>query len=112
MENDVRVLSLNEEFKEMERGVSDAAYFFLESLDEQGKELEIYLVNDVRMGEINHERRGRSSSTNVLALGTPEDFPHPDSELMHIGEIYLSPEYISNHEEDIYYMLLHGILHP
>ncbi len=49
--------------------------------------------------------------TNVLSFPNPKDFPHPEYDGIYLGEIYLNPDYIKEHEENFDHMLLHGILH-
>jgi rRNA maturation RNase YbeY len=48
---------------------------------------------------------------NVLSFPAKTDFPRPDLENQPIGEVYLNPKYIEEHEEDLSLMLAHGILH-
>ena len=49
--------------------------------------------------------------TNVLSFPNPKDFPHPEYDGFYLGEIYLNPDYIKEHEENFDHMVLHGILH-
>ena len=111
VENEVSVISLSRRFRKVERGIEDAARFFLETLDKNNARVEIYLVSDKKMRLINHQYRDKDSSTNVLAFEMPSNFPNTDSKFESLGEIYLSPTYIKKHGEDINHMLLHGILH-
>ncbi len=77
----------------------------------QGKAyLEVYLVGKEFMEK------------NVLAFPAPKNFPHPNTKLKPLGEIYLNPDFIS---KDLYwppttnyelrtklsFMLIHGFLH-
>ena len=48
---------------------------------------------------------------NVLTYPADPHFPRPDLDSPVLGEIYLNPEYIADHEENLYYMLIHGMLH-
>ena len=111
MKNEISVVSLDKRFKKNERGIQDAAHFFLETLSKNKTGVEVFLVGDKKMRAINQKHRGKSSSTNVLAFEAPGDFPSANKKLLELGEIYLSPTYIKKHDEDINYMLLHGILH-
>lgn len=48
---------------------------------------------------------------NVLAFPAPKRFPRPDIKAKPLGEIYLNPDYIKKHRENLAYMLIHGLLH-
>ena len=61
--------------------------------------LEIYLVGDTFMRK------------NVLAFPHPRGFPRPDLKEIPLGEIYVNPKYISEHNENFTFMLIHGFLH-
>jgi len=61
--------------------------------------LEIYLVGKAFMDK------------NVLAFPASKNFPRPDKKGKFLGEIYLNPDYIKKHNEDIFFMLCHGFLH-
>lgn len=60
---------------------------------------EVYLVDRTFMNK------------NVLAFRAPHKFPRPDVRGKFLGEIYLNPDYIRKHREDIMFMLTHGFLH-
>ena len=60
---------------------------------------EIYLVGEGVMNK------------NVLAFPAPKRFPHPDIKGHTLGEVFLNPEYIKKHGEDLLFMLIHGFLH-
>lgn len=61
--------------------------------------LEVFLVGDEFM------------SKNVLSFPHPIDFPRPDIKQQALGEIYLNPQYILDHQENLIFMLIHGFLH-
>ena len=109
--NEISVLSLSARSSAMERDVKEATRFFLKVLDKNNVGLEIFLVDEKKMSAINKQYRGKNSPTNVLAFEPPMEFPHSGDNIARLGEIYLSPTYIKKHEEDLFYMLLHGILH-
>ena len=76
-----------------------------------GVSVEVYLVPDEVIRSLNLAWRGKNKPTNVLSFESPEGVPHPETELRHLGEIYLAPEYINNHNEDIRKLAIHGLLH-
>lgn len=61
--------------------------------------LEVYLVGDDFMKK------------NVLSFEHPKGFPSPHIKEKPLGEIYLNPKYIEEHNEDLIYMLIHGFTH-
>ncbi|TGM44600.1 rRNA maturation RNase YbeY [Leptospira biflexa] len=85
---------------------------FLHSL-----ELSIYLVNDSLMAEINEERRGKPTTTDVLSF--PLYSEHPPIPVQILGEVVISMETCKKQAMEIghglvdefYRLLVHGILH-
>jgi len=61
--------------------------------------VDIFLVGDAFMRK------------NVLAFPAPKRFPRPDREGRYLGEIYLNPDYVKRHKENLIFMLVHGLLH-
>lgn len=53
----------------------------------------------------------KTMNKNVLSFPATDGFPRPDLAGPPLGEVYLNPEYIQEHDEDIFLMLAHGILH-
>jgi len=94
----------------MEKRLEAAAKKVFKILGISGRSLEIFLVPNPVMRDINREYRGKDKETNILSFEAPA-VPRPEEKLVHLGEIYLAPEYISAHNEDIEYLLVHGILH-
>ena len=94
----------------MEKKIKTAAETILKILGVFGRSLEVFLVSDALMRDINNKYRGKNKATNVLSF-EPADMPYPPGSARPLGTIYLAPKYITNHNEDIRYLLLHGILH-
>ncbi len=62
--------------------------------------VEVLIVGDVFMKK------------NVLAYPAPLNFPRPDlGKKRDLGEIYINPGYIAQHNEDARRMTIHGFLH-
>lgn len=93
------VVSLARKFKKIEKVVKRAGEKLLKLSKMPGNQVEIYLVGN------------RFMRKNVLAFPAPAAFPQPDVRRKAIGEIYLNPDYIREHQEDLIYMLVHGFLH-
>ncbi len=53
----------------------------------------------------------RTMNKNVLAFPAPRRFPRPDVAGKPLGEVYLNPDYIRAHGENLTYLLVHGFLH-
>jgi len=95
----VAIVLLDRRFQDLKRKVHAAAKKIISLTKSRGGCAEIYLVN------------GRFMNKNVLAFRAPKNFPRPDIKGRFLGEIYLNPDYIKNHKEDIFLMLTHGFLH-
>ena len=111
MTNRVSVISVSGRFRKVELGIEKSAHFFLGALNERNTHLDIFLVSKRKMSAINRTHRGKNHSTNVLAFEPPCNFPVSSDHEIELGEIYLCPSHIKKHKEDIYNMLLHGVLH-
>lgn len=94
----------------MENRLKKAALKVLGYMGVNGCSVDVFLVSDGVMRDINREYGGKDKGTNILSFESP-DFPDPEKKPRHLGEIYLAPDYISNHNEDILRLLVHGILH-
>jgi probable rRNA maturation factor len=84
--------------------------FGLSRLKKEGF-LEVYLVDDGTIRQLNSRYRGKNCSTNVLAFPWPRGFISADLKSKPLGEIYLAPDYIRKHGEDLELLALHGLLH-
>lgn len=93
--------------KEIKKTISEA----LGILRVSGVSVEVYLVSDETIHSLNLTWRGKDKPTNVLSFESPEGVPRPDIPMRHLGEIYLAPEYVSAHNEDIKKLAVHGLLH-
>lgn len=90
-----------------------------EEFEPDNYEISLILVNDEKIKDINRAYRGIDSPTDVLSfsfLETADDF---EEEMLDLGEIYISTETIlkqstewnNTPEQELYYMLIHGLLH-
>lgn len=94
------VISAREEFMADEKTVKQALSKLDKILNLDSKSVEVFLVDDAFMKK------------NVLSFEAPKDFPHPESQKYQpLGEIYLNPKYIKENNENLVYMLVHGLLH-
>lgn len=70
------------------------------------KPIDVFLVDGPTMRKLNKKYRKKDKTTNVLSFVTPLNFP-----IDVLGEIYLDPKYIEKKNEDMIFMMLHGVLH-
>lgn len=71
---------------------------------------DVFLVSNSEIRELNRKFRKKDKPTNVLAFPDPASFPAVQKH-RRLGEIYLSSQYIEAHNEDLIFMLVHGVLH-
>lgn len=94
----VTVVAAKKKFNKMARAVKINAQK-LSAAAAHKSFFEVYLVDRTFMNK------------NVLAFRAAHKFPRPDVPGKFLGEIYLNPEYIKKHREDIRLMLVHGFAH-
>lgn len=82
----------------------------LKTLGVKNSYAEVFLVSNKEIQSLNKKFRGKNKPTNVLSFPVPRKFPIPGKKKF-LGEIYLSPKYIEEHNEDLEFMLIHGLLH-
>lgn len=97
--------------EEQEKKLRETAKEILEFLGFKDSIVEVNLVGSGIMRSLNYKFRGRNSTTNVLSFETPDIFPSHRGFPRLLGEVYLNPVYVREHNEDIKYLLIHGLLH-
>ena len=74
----------------------------------------IFLLDGTEMKKL-EERAGlqkqKNHVPNVLSFPEPAGFPHPETEVKLLGEVYLNKDLASEGFEELAYLLIHGILH-
>ena len=70
------------------------------------KPIDLFLIDSETMRKLNRKYRKKNKATKVLSFATPLNFPS-DS----LGEFYLDPKYIEKKDENLTYMMVHGVLH-
>lgn len=106
----VLVVSGSAKYRPYERGIRRALTAGLRMLRVRGS-LEVYLVDDRTMRRLNKRYRGKDKPANVLSFTWPRQFVAFDVPSRPLGEIYLGPDHIRRHKEDIVCMAVHGLLH-
>ncbi|MBI5732063.1 MAG: rRNA maturation RNase YbeY [Candidatus Magasanikbacteria bacterium] len=118
--NKVLVSSLKPRFKSGEKYLKSVASKILRVLKKDNFVLEINLTDQGTMRKVNKRYRGADKPTNVLSFQESPNFPHPESKLNYLGEIYLCPDHIkkearvngiTSYQLLIESLLVHGVLH-
>ena len=106
----VLVVSGSAKYRPYERDIRRALTVGLWMLRLRGS-LEVYLVDDRTMRHLNRRYRGKDKPANVLSFPWPRQFIAFNAGSRPMGEIYLGPDHIRRHKEDIAFMAVHGLLH-
>lgn len=108
--NTISVSLSSARFASLEAMAGKIARSALALLGEDGVSVELYLVSEKAMQKLNAQYRHKDVSTNVLSFCEPEGFMHPDK-ARHLGEIYISPDFVRKHNQSLAHMVVHGMLH-
>ena len=92
----------------MVKGALERALVFLCRLDVS---LEVYLISEKEMRALNRDHHAADCPTNILSFPAAPSFPTPEFPGLFLGEIFLAPEYVRDHGEDIIFLAVHGLLH-
>lgn len=98
-------------YEKLEKEVKKAARAALDFLRKDDISVEVNLVGDGEMKNLNRKFRGKNKVTNVLSFSEPKGFPHPESRLRFLGEVYLAPDYVRERGEGLGRLAVHGVLH-
>jgi probable rRNA maturation factor len=109
--NKIVVRSEHKKYEASQGLVKKAVHRSLDFFNKDGYLLEINLVDGREMRRLNRETRKKDRDTNVLSFSEPINFPHPETNLQPLGEVYLSPDYIKKKGESLTRLAVHGTLH-
>ena len=118
--NKALIFSSEKKFKKFEKEIKDKVLKVLKILGENNALIEIYLIGDSEMRFLNRKFMRKDKPTDILSFKEPKKFPHPETELCCLGEIYLDMLYIKkeaaagqtvDYESLIIKLLIHGALH-
>lgn len=90
--NKVEVVSLNKKHRVYEKKIKKITRKFLQLLKKENCRLEIFLVASRKMKFLNKKFRNKDKTANILTFVEPKKFPHPESKLKILGEIYLNAD--------------------
>lgn len=107
--NNVAVVSLNNKRRFYEKKIERIAQEFLRLLKKKNCCLDIFLVTSSKMKFLNKKFRNKNKTTSILTFVEPKNFPHPESKLKFLGEIYLNLGHIP--PKDLNRLIAHGLLH-
>jgi probable rRNA maturation factor len=106
----VIVYSQIRKYQKFEKIVKKAALFVLKEKKQKGG-IEIFLVENNLIKKLNKKFRKKNKVTNVLSLSW-KGILRPDLKTKNfLGEIYLAPDFIFSHHEEIEFLTIHGVLH-
>jgi probable rRNA maturation factor len=107
--NKVVVVGLDNKRRFPEKKIKKTVQKFLRLLKKKNCYLDVFLATSSQMKFLNKKFRNKNKTTSILTFVEPKNFPHPESKLKYLGEIYLNPGYIPS--EDFNRFLAHGLLH-
>ncbi|MFA5083803.1 MAG: rRNA maturation RNase YbeY [Candidatus Paceibacterota bacterium] len=107
--NKISVVGLNGERRFLEGKIKKITRRFLQLLKKENCHLEIFLANSPKMEFLNKKFRNKNKTTEILTFVEPKNYPHPESKLKFLGEIYLNPDCLA--PENISRFIAHGLLH-
>ena len=82
----------------------------LSQLKKHNVALDITLCSQEFMCDLNRKLRKKDKTTNVLSFCESVSFVAPPDRT-YLGEIYVSPAFVSSHNQDLAHIVIHGILH-
>ena len=109
--NKIIVSSLDKKFKPEAKKISAKVRKIFLLLKRDGYSADIYLAGDKIMRKLNKNFRNKNKATNVLSFCEPKNFVNAPSKHNYLGEIYIGPNFIKTHKQDINLMVVHGVLH-
>ncbi len=107
----VIVLSRQKKFGKFEKEVKKAARTALVFLGKDNVSLEINLIGDGEMKALNRRFREKDKVTSILSFCELKGFPHPETRLQPLGEIYLAPDFVRARGGELGRLAVHGTLH-
>ncbi len=109
--NKISVFAVEKKYIRETKKISALSRKIFLLLNKNGYSADIYLVSDATMKKINRTYRKKDKTTNVLSFCEPKNFISVPSRYKHLGEIYLSLDFIKAHKQDLRLMIVHGVLH-
>ena len=123
--NKVVVVSLSKKCQVYEKVIKKIAKRVLQFFKKENCYLEIFLINSRKMRILNKKFKNKNKTTGILTFIEPKNFPHPESKLKHLGEIYLNADQCglnadqrgksqresASSQRRSAYLLVHGLLH-
>jgi len=112
--NTIHVYTTQISFEKDAKRARTVARFVLDSLKKKNKIVDTFLLSQSKIQKINRKWHGKDASTNVLSFAQCDvtgDFPKQFSDKNHLGEIYISPDFVRTHKQSFDHMVVHGMLH-
>lgn len=109
--NRVTVLCDDRRFAALANPLKADVYHLLRFLKRDRAAVSLFLLPPSAMRRINRRWHAIDRVTNVLSFCEPSDFISPPRITKTLGDIYLCPSYLAEHQENIRFMVIHGLLH-
>ncbi len=90
--NKIIVTNLNKKNIFSEKKIKGVTQEFLRLLKKKNCCLDVFLVTSSKMKFLNKKFRNKNKTTSILTFVEPVNFPHPESKLKFLGEIYLNAD--------------------
>ena len=107
----VIVRSKYRKYEKLGKEVRKAARAALGFLGKDNVSVEVNLVGNGEIKNLNRKFRKKNKVADVLSFSEPTGFPHPESRLRLLGEIYLAPDRVRAKGEELGRLAVHGVLH-
>jgi len=107
--NKISVVSLDGKYRFLEKRIKKTTRKFFQLLKKEDCYLDIFLVTSRKMKFLNKKFRNKDKAAEILTFVEPNNYPHPETGLKFLGEIYLNPGCIA--PENFDRLLAHGLLH-
>ena len=110
----ISISSSRASFKKYEQRIKKAIKETLFLMHTDRACVRVYCVSRADMQKLNAQWRKRDMPTNVLSFREDEAgnfFQRTKSTLKFLGDIYISPEFVVQHQQSLEHMAVHGTLH-
>jgi len=113
MGNAVFIFDPGNKYRSEARKIKSLANKLAKLVKITGISFEAYLISNREMRSLNVKFRGMDKATNILSFNADKESIRPDlkKNTRYLGEIFLAPDYIRSHGENLNFLFIHGFLH-
>lgn len=110
MSGTIEVVSELPRFSHLTDEIKNTVSKILLSLSRPSASVNVFLLTDASIMELNKIARQHNRITNILSFPSPANFPSPDRTDF-LGDLYLAPDFYTKEQDDLKFLLIHGLLH-